>query len=143
MKRPGDGFYPKIFYYTCPECKKKGYYEKYAGFEHNWHCKYCGYYGYVPSQAIYRNQTPMRGLNGQTPLKLKQAIAKQTKYKIENIRLFGSRINGGWADDSDLDVVIKDPEKSDLEIFYSSFCGLKCEMRFVESLDISWLKNSV
>jgi hypothetical protein len=143
MKRPGDGFYPKIFYYTCPECNKKGYHQKYSELDHNWHCKYCGYYGYAPSQAIYRAQIPMRGLNDQTPLQVKQAIVKQTRYHIENIRLFGSRINGGWTQESDLDVAIKDPQKLDLGLFYATFCGLKCEMRYVDDFDMSWLKNSI
>jgi hypothetical protein len=143
MKKPGDGFYPKILYYTCPECGKKGYYEKYGGFEHNWYCKYCKQFGYAPSQSIYRSQTPMIGLNGQSPLQIKKAIAKQIKYKIENIRLFGSRINGGWTEESDLDVVIKDPEKLDFGNFYANYCGLLCEMRFVDDFDMSWLKNSI
>lgn len=85
----------------------------------------------------------MESLNGYTIEEIKKEISKQTKYDVSDIRLFGSRITGGWRDKSDLDVVIKDENKVDYGIFYGSYLGLNCEIRFVEDFEISWLRDSV
>lgn len=85
----------------------------------------------------------MESLNGYTIEDIKKEIANQTKYEVSDIRLFGSRITGGWKDKSDLDVVIKDENKVDCGIFYGTYLGLNCEIRFVEDFEISWLRGSV
>ena len=53
----------------------------------------------------------MVSLNGYTIEEVKKEISKQVKYDVSDIRLFGSRITGGWKDKSDLDVVIRDINK--------------------------------
>ena len=83
----------------------------------------------------------MESLNGHSAQELKEAISKQTKYDIKNIRFFGSRITGGWKEDSDLDIAILDENKTDHPIFYTSCLGINCECRFVDTFDQSWLKK--
>jgi len=85
----------------------------------------------------------MESLNGYTVEQVKNAISKQTKYSIDKIRLFGSRIKGNFTEESDLDIVIKDENKIDYGLFYTSFCGINCEIRFIEDFNMSWLKYSV
>jgi predicted nucleotidyltransferase len=85
----------------------------------------------------------MESLNNCTIKEIKSFISKQLKCDINDIRLFGSRINGSWTNKSDLDVVIKDENKIDYPIFYLDYLGLNCEVRFVEDFELSWLKNSI
>lgn len=85
----------------------------------------------------------MDSLNGYTIEEVKKEISKQVKYDVSDIRLFGSRITGGWKEKSDLDVVIKDVTKIDYGIFYGTYLGINCEIRFVEDFEISWLRDSV
>jgi predicted nucleotidyltransferase len=85
----------------------------------------------------------MDSLNGYTIEEVKKEISKQVKYDISDIRLFGSRITGGWKDKSDLDVVIRDVNKVDYGISYGNYLGINCEIRFVEDFEISWLRDSV
>jgi predicted nucleotidyltransferase len=85
----------------------------------------------------------MDSLNGYTIEEVKKEISKQVKYDVSDIRLFGSRITGGWKDKSDLDVVIRDINKVDYDIFYGNYLGINCEIRFVEDFEISWLRDSV
>jgi predicted nucleotidyltransferase len=85
----------------------------------------------------------MESLKGYTIDDIKKEISKQTKYDVSNIRLFGSRITGGWKEKSDLDVAIKDENKVDYGIFYGTYLGLNCEIRFVEDFENSWLGDSV
>jgi len=85
----------------------------------------------------------MDSLNGYTIEEVKKEISKQVKYDISDIRLFGSRITGGWKDKSDLDVVIRDVNKVDYGIFYGNYLDINCEIRFVEDFEISWLRDSV
>jgi len=85
----------------------------------------------------------MDSLNGYTIEDIKKEISKQTKYDVSDIRLFGSRISGGWKNKSDLDVVITDENKVEYDIFYETYFGLNCEIRFVEDFEISWLRDSV
>jgi predicted nucleotidyltransferase len=78
----------------------------------------------------------------------KQAVLDLAKLgkKISEgrkIRLFGSRITGGWKDDSDLDVAILDEDKENEEPFFIICFNIQCEIRFVESFDVSWLKYSL
>lgn len=84
----------------------------------------------------------MESLNGYTIEEIKKEISNHTKYDVSDIRLFGSRITGGWVDKSDLDVAIKDENNVDYGVFYVSCLGLNCEIRFVENFEISWLKDS-
>jgi len=145
MKRPGDGW-TKIEWHICPHCGKKGYYQKFASSTFNgrgWFCKYCREFGYAPQKGGYVNTLQLEGLNGRTPIELKKAIAGETQYEINEIRLFGSRISGGWKEDSDLDVAIKDENKTHMGMFHLEFFGLNCEIRFVESFEQSWLWNSI
>ena len=85
----------------------------------------------------------MESLNGYTVEDIKKEISKQTKYDVSDIRLFGSRITGGWKDKSDLDIAIKDENKVEHGIFYRTCLGLNCEIRFVEGFEISWLRDSI
>ena len=85
----------------------------------------------------------MDSLNGHTIEEVKQSISNQIKYDVNDIRLFGSRIDGRWTDKSDLDVAILDSFKVDYPLFSGSYLGLPCEFRFVDSFEVSWLKNSV
>lgn len=85
----------------------------------------------------------MISLNGHTIEEVKQSISKQIKYDVKDIKFFGSRIDGGWTDKSDLDVAIRDANKVDYPISFSNFLGISIEMRFVDNFEISWLKNSV
>jgi predicted nucleotidyltransferase len=85
----------------------------------------------------------MDSLNGYTIEEVKKEISKQVKYDVSDIRLFGSRITGGWEEKSDLDVVIRDVNKVDYGIFYGNYLGINCEIRFVEDFEISWLRDSV
>jgi len=39
-----------IHWFVCPFCGKKGYYQKYSGFVHNWYCKYCKSFGNKPKE---------------------------------------------------------------------------------------------
>ena len=85
----------------------------------------------------------MESLNGYTIEDIKKEISKQTKYDVSDIRLFGSRITGGWKDKSDLDVVIKDENMIECSIVNGTYLGLNCEIRFVDDFEISWLRDSV
>jgi predicted nucleotidyltransferase len=85
----------------------------------------------------------MDSLNGYTIEQVKKEISKQVKYDVSDIRLFGSRITGGWKEKSDLDVVIRDINKVDYGIFYGNYLGINCEIRFVDDFEISWLRDSV
>jgi len=82
-------------------------------------------------------------LNGHTIEDIKAEISKSTGYDPSNIRLFGSRITGGWNDHSDLDVAIMDENKVHLCLSSVNYLGLNCEIRFVEDFEVSWLKDSV
>jgi predicted nucleotidyltransferase len=85
----------------------------------------------------------MDSLNGYTIEEVKKEISKNLKYDVSHIRLFGSRITGGWENKSDLDVVIRDVNKVDYDIFYGNYLGINCEIRFVEDFEVSWLRDSV
>ena len=85
----------------------------------------------------------MDSLNGHTIEEVKKEILKHLKYDVSDIKLFGSRISGGWKPTSDLDVAIRDPEKIDCELFHATYLGINCEIRFVEDFEISWLRDSI
>ena len=78
--------------------------------------------------------------NGHKPDKIKERISKKFGYKIEDIKLFGSRVTGHWRDDSDLDVAILDENRIDEGLFYEKVFTLNCEIRFVEDFDSSVFK---
>jgi len=60
MKKPGDGWVI-INWFVCPFCGKKGYYQKYGGFNgHNWYCKYCKSFGNSPDDE---NAKKLRYIN--------------------------------------------------------------------------------
>lgn len=82
-------------------------------------------------------------LNGYTIEQVKKEISKNLKYDVLDIKLFGSRITGGWKDKSDLDVAIKDIDKVNHKIFNRTYLGINCEIRFVEDFEVSWLRDSV
>lgn len=81
--------------------------------------------------------------NGNTPEKIKEKISEYAKCKIEDIKLFGSRVTGGWDIKSDLDVAILNPERVNDGLFRVRIFSLNCEIRFVEDFNSSWLINSI
>lgn len=85
----------------------------------------------------------MESLNGFTIDEIKTELSNELGYDTTQIRLFGSRINGGWKVNSDLDVAIKDEMRTEEDIINKVCLTLNCEIRFVEDFEISWLANSV
>lgn len=82
-------------------------------------------------------------LYGDAPEKIKEKISNYAGCRIEDIKLFGSRITGGWDIKSDLDVAILDPERVNDGLFRVRILALNCEIRFVEDLNLSWLRDSI
>lgn len=95
--------------------------------------------GSNPSSA-----TIMKSLKGYTPDYIKQFISERLDIPVENIRFFGSRINGMYHNDSDLDVAIIDecPKKHE-ELARFLIGDLEIELHWVEDFNSSWLKNSI
>jgi len=89
----------------------------------------------------------MKSLKGHSAEEVKSAICEHYRsiYTKDDIRLFGSRIVGGYREDSDLDVAIKtdDDEKLDtVELEYIQLLGMNIEIRYVYDFDLSWLVDS-
>jgi hypothetical protein len=85
----------------------------------------------------------VRGLNGHSAEVVKQRLAAMTGYPKTHIRLFGSRITGGFTDASDLDVAILDAGRLDDDLVRVPLDDMTAEIRFVDRLTVSWLARSV
>jgi predicted nucleotidyltransferase len=84
----------------------------------------------------------MESLNGYSPKQIKSKIAKTLDCSEDNIKLFGSRITGGWRKDSDLDCFVVDIGKADLvEVGLEDYIGhveiegLRVEYRWLHSFE--------
>ena len=80
-------------------------------------------------------------MNNVKVTRFKTRISKILGYPTDHIIFFGSRISGIPRKNSDLDVAILDQSKIYEDIFVLRVCGIRCEIRYVEDLDMSWLKN--
>ncbi len=85
----------------------------------------------------------MRGLRGYTAIEIKRRIALRLGYPIDSVKLFGSRINGDWNKDTNLGVAIIDEFKAEDVILPMVCFKIKCEVYFVATFKLSWLKNSI
>ena len=84
----------------------------------------------------------MKGLNNHTVEEIKKEISNQTGYNISDIKLHGSRITGGFKNDSDLDIVIIDENKADeIDLVYIDVFEFRGEIRFIYDFDYSWLRD--
>ena len=90
-------------------------------------------------------QSKLKSLKGKSILELKIAISKLTGHKTDNIRLHGSRINGGYKPNSDLDVAILDENMLDeccsKHQSFNKF-GMTINIVYVDTFEISWLRYS-
>lgn len=82
----------------------------------------------------------MKSLNNKSPEYYKNVISKLLNVDIDNIKLFGSRINGGWTEYSDLDVAIKGKCTKEWEGKGFIINDIECELHWVDTLNVSWLK---
>lgn len=95
-------------------------------------------------EEIAINKTEQEGpFNGHAPEKIKERISKEFNCKIEDIKFFGSRVIGNYKKDSDLDVAILDDKRVGEDLIYKTIFSLNCEIRFVEDLNLSWLRDSI
>jgi len=84
----------------------------------------------------------LKSLNNYSVKEVKKEISKQLGYDVSKIRLFGSRIIGGYTKNSDLDIAVLDEKKclDEIEPFYINVFKMKGEIHYVDSFDTSILK---
>jgi predicted nucleotidyltransferase len=85
----------------------------------------------------------MKSLNDHTIIEVKTELSKKLDCSVEDIRLFGSRITGGWNKDSDLDVAVLNKKERDNYLIYTRLFDIRIEIHFVNNLNASWLRHSL
>jgi len=85
----------------------------------------------------------MKSLNNKTAEQIKQFISNKLNVPIEDIKLFGSRINGNYTKESDLDIVIIDDCTEKHEEFGCRAFGMYLEYHWVDDFSHTWLNNAI
>jgi predicted nucleotidyltransferase len=85
----------------------------------------------------------MKSLNGYSPDYIKEFISERLNVPIKNIRLFGSRINRDYYEESDLDIAIIGEYTKEREGVGFRFGNLEIELHWTDSFEYSWLRNSI